>query len=190
MLSKLRGAPRSLPVSPGMLVGAAALLLALTLTLVLAVLLPTLRRVDRALSIIEQALPAVTEMRPEVDRIDRNVELVTPEITAMRDPLSRLEGRMGRLSDPVEQMAASLEDLRLSIAVLPELRRELVRTNRSLGQVQGDFAHTRDTLAAMLAQLATLTRDFEQAIVLMDKMAQHVENIDRKTLFPAQTGSR
>jgi uncharacterized protein YoxC len=168
---------RTLAIVAGL---AAAALIIATVTAA-AVLIPTLRRVDRTLSLIEQAMPVITALGPEVDRIDRNVEAVAPEVLGIRDPLGRMEGRLGSLSAPIERMAVGLDGVEGSVDDLPELRRELVRMHATMREISRDFDATGTNIVAMLNRLDRLAQQFERVVALLTKTAEHVENLDRKT---------
>lgn len=170
--------------SPSLLVPLALALAAAVAVGILALVLvvvPTLRQVNHTLELVEAAMPIIQQIGPEVDRIDRNVQGVAPEIDGIREPLGRMEERLGGLSVPVERMAAGLDDVGGSVDELPELRRELARMHATMRAIEADFDLAGGNIAAMLDRLDRLARDFERVVALLQKTAEHVESLDRKT---------
>lgn len=191
---------RELPL--GRIVAAGAGVTAVVAVTVGAIVWPVLQRVDDTLSLIEDSLPILQAIQPEVDTIEDNVSELVPPITAVGPSLEGLDGRIDELSDPlvrVERRIAQLQASLGAVETLPALRRDLNQgleslgaqlavTNGSLSAVRTDFATTTRSIQQLTAAVAQLVSQFEQVVALLEETEEHVENLDRKT-GPAPPGS-
>lgn len=148
------------------------------------VLVPLIDRVDAVLTGIEDTLPLVQELRPEVGRIDRNVETVTPQVGQLRGQLDGFDTAIDDLSDPVVRMEARLAELQDTIEpieALPQLQQDFGAVSADLAGIRSDFAEVSDSMHQLLLVIEELDARFAAVVELLEKTAEHVENLDRKT---------
>jgi hypothetical protein len=143
--------------------------------------LPFLARVDALLTDVEEIIPVVHDVRPEVARIDRNVEHVTPQFGLLRDDLGGFEGALEDVSDPVVRVEAHIVRLVEAIEAvetLPELQEDfhevaadLSHLRDDFGQVRDDFTHVRSLMEELVAALHTLGGDFRAVVEILEETA-------------------
>lgn len=150
-----------------------------------ALVMPAALRFSRTLvEVQEQVLPLLYEVRPEVGRIDGNVETVTPQVGQLRGQIDGLHGSLDQLADPVERLEArmaQLQDAVEPIGSLPELHEELTAIGGSMRAIRTDFAALHAAVLEMTDVVGGLGSDFDRVVELLQKTAEHVENLDRKT---------
>jgi hypothetical protein len=166
--------------------------------LLLVVALPFLSRVDALLTDVEDTLPVVHELRPEVGRIDANVDHVTPRFGQMQDQLGHMEGALGDVSDPVVRMERhtrelldaidTLEEMGGHVEALPGLQRDFGHVADDLGGMRDDFTHVRGLMEELVVALEVLGDGFGDVVELLEEMSTSVDNLDRKTGPPPPEG--
>ena len=166
--------------------------------LLLVLTLPFLSRVDALLTDVEETLPVVHELRPEVGRIDANVDHVTPRFGQMQDQLGHMEEALGDVSDPVVRMErhtrelldaiATLEEMGGHVEALPGLQRDFGHVADDLGGMRADFTHVRGLMEELVVALEALGDGFGDVVELLEEMSTSVDNLDRKTGPPPPEG--
>lgn len=167
-----------------------------------ALLLPTLGRVDDAVTALAQAAPALQEMPPDLRSVDRNIDdEVVPAMQGLDGDLADLGDRVGEINDPLTRVEARLERLQGSIdglagpiESLPMLREDIVAMGEDLDAVRGGIDDvvagldgTQRSISDLVTLMERLTGSFDRVVALLDETEQHVENLDRKT-GPAPPG--
>lgn len=192
---------RELPL--GKIVAAGSVVTVVVAVAVGAIVWPVLQRVDRTASLIEESLPILQAIGPEVSTIEQNVDTLTPQISSVGPGLTELDGRIEDLESPLLRLEARIAELQGSLSTLDELpalrsdlrdglgtiSTELAETNASLRSVRDDFSVTTERIGQLTDAVTRLVEQFEQVVALLDETEQHVENLDRKT-GPAPPGEQ
>lgn len=176
---------------PRMLLAGVAVIVVAGIAIVAAFLVvPTLSRVDRVMDTVEQTLPVIEEIEPQVDTIQNDVDTITPDVDdiggdvgGMREELGAMRGDLTTLEQMDARLAALQEQMQAldTLAELPGMGQRLRETRDAVRSVDADLSALRKTIHGMSHSLTSVDRSFDEVVALLEKTAEHAENLDHKS---------